>query len=165
MSQRTRRSTARPNSYKAFSETGETEDNRHQKDECGSNSFNEMNNENIKNLVSLAEHLTPLTPERSNDHNGNGNGIRHQSQTDTQQVLFQDDELDIYINPGDDDLDKGRVAKNTNIPAKNVHFIPQSRVTCTFTRNPTHQNHEMVNAKNIHEALANKCKRKHRSQK
>ena len=96
MAQRARRTTIRPSSYKTFSETGEvTEATGSEQDRLMAevmaddrlrsedDNMQRLDEENIQNLVSLTEHLTPLTPEMSQEN----------------------EEVDIFVNTDDDDLD------------------------------------------------------------
>ena len=100
MSQRLKRSTKQPTSYKTFSETGKVteavgmEHNRIPDEITTENqdvSDSQLDRENVANLVSLADHISRLTPERHGER---------------QKLLeIEQEELALHVDPEDDDLD------------------------------------------------------------
>ena len=68
-----------------------------------------MDRDNVNNLVSLADHLTPLTPDRS-------------GQPLLTNTMFQDEDVDLYVDSAEDDLDKGSQIQNISINGKSQSY-------------------------------------------
>ena len=114
MSQRARHNTSRPSSYKTFSETGEIDNEDGHRSQTHSGAiipeFDSIDRENVSNLVSLADHLTPLTPDRSGQAPA--------------QNTFHDEDINLYVDSAEDDLDRGNYNNTISTSQK-----PQKTIT------------------------------------
>ena len=142
---------SRPLSYKTFSKTGEVNEaepmEQHEQLQFNGVENNQqqiidnetdIDRENVQNLFSLADHLTPLMHEKQHR--------TRKSMEQQSQNLFQEEELDLYVNPKDDDLDTGKmhlvnIMQNTHASYENSsshdnHGKQSKQLMQTYAKKP-----------------------------